>query len=94
MYKKTYNKFQAKPAKRKRTDNISEYEDNKLLYTFVKQRSPHTIKFVEDKEDAWFIYVITFKNKSGLMTDLSMIIASDLETWVSSVKRMGFELKK
>lgn len=94
MYKKPYNNFRAKTVKPKRTDNISDYENNKLLYTLIKPRSPNTIKFVEDKEDPWFIYVLTFKTKSGLISDSSMIIAADLDTWVSSVKRMGFEIKK
>jgi hypothetical protein len=94
MYKKTYNKFQAKTVKPKRTDNVSEYADNKVLYTFNKKRSPLTVKFFEDKEDPWFIFVITFKTKTGIVSDSSMIIAADIETWVRSIERMGYELKK
>jgi 3'-phosphoadenosine 5'-phosphosulfate (PAPS) 3'-phosphatase len=91
MYKKH---FRAKTIKQKNIENISDYSKNKILYSFIKEHSPNSIVIVEDKEDPWFIHILTYRTKTGVIMDSSMIIASDLETWVNSVKRMGFELKK
>lgn len=91
MYKKS---FKAKTVKEKSTENISEYSDYKVIHSFTKQRSPNSVVIVQDKNDEWFYYVITYRTKTGIITDSSMIIGSDLETWVRSVERMGYELKK
>jgi len=91
MYK-NFNK--AKTVKEKSTENISNYSDYKAVHRFTKQHSPNSVVIVQDKNDDWFYYVITYRTKTGIITDSSMIIGSDLETWVRSVERMGYELKK
>lgn len=89
---KNFNK--AKTVKEKSTENISDYSDYKAVHKFAKQRSPNSVVIVQDKNDGWFYYVITYRTKTGIITDSSMIIGSDLETWVRSIERMGYELKK
>lgn len=93
MYKKYDNKA-AKPKKEKSTENIKDFSKNKVLYTLTKPHSPHTIVFLEDLEDPWFVYVTTYKTKAGTITDSSMIIAADVETWLSHMLSLGHELKK
>jgi len=89
-----YNKNRAKTVKEKSTENIKDFIDNKILYTLAKPRSPQTIVFLEDKEDPWFVYVKTYKTKSGIITNSSMIIAADVEAWLSHLKSNGYELQK
>jgi len=91
MYKKP---FKAKTVKEKSTENISDYSDYKVIHRFSKDHSPNSVVIVQDKGDDWFYYVITYRTKTGIITDSSMIIGSDLETWVRSVERMGYQLKK
>jgi len=93
MYKKTYKPFKAKTVKEKSTENIKEFS-NKILYTLEKARSPHTIVFIEDDIDPWFVFVKTFKTKSGIITDSNMIIGSDVESWISHLQHVGWTLKK
>jgi len=89
------NVFKAKTVKEENiTENVSVYAENKVLYTFDKPRSPITVKFFEDKNDSWIVYVVMFKTKSGIITDTSIIIADDVETRKKSIERMGFILKK
>jgi len=94
MYKKPYKPFRAKTVKEKSTENIKDFAKNKVLYTLEKPRSPQTIAFVEDKDDPWFVYVKYFKTKSGVITDSSMMIKSDIETLLIHLKRLGWEMKK
>lgn len=93
MYKKFDNKTN-KPIKEKKTENIADYSNSKVLYTLTKAHSPHTIVFLEDPEDPWFVYVTTFKTKAGTITNSSMITAKDVDVWLSHVLSMGHELKK
>jgi hypothetical protein len=85
-----YNKYRAKTVKEKSTENIKDFMDNKILYTLSKPHSPQTIVFVEDKEDPWFVYVKTYKTKSGIITDSSQIIASDVATRLTHLKAVGY----
>jgi len=88
-----YKKFEKKP-KAKSTENIKDFSKNKVLYTLTKPHSPHTIVYLEDLEDPWFVHVTTYKTKSGIITDSSMIIASDVDTWLSHMLSFGHEVKK
>jgi hypothetical protein len=90
MYKKT----QAKTVKEKSVENIKDFIDNKILYTLTKPHSPQTIAVIEDSKDPWFVYLKYYKTKSGVIADSSMIIAGDLETQLSHLQRLGWEIKK
>jgi len=94
MYKKTFNKVTSKIKKEISTENIKDFSANKVLHTLTKLHSPHTIVFIEDLNDPWFVHVKTFKTKMGTITDSSMIIASDVSTWTNHMLRLGHELKK
>jgi hypothetical protein len=89
-----YKKFQAKTVKEKTVENIKDFEKNKTLFTLTKPRSPQSIAVIEDLNDPWFVYITYYKTKSGIIADSSMIIAGDLETHVSHLQRLGWELKK
>ena len=92
MMNKKFNK--PKTVKEKITENIKDYSDYKVIHTFVKQHSPNSIVIVQDKNDDWFYYVITYRTKTGIITDSSMIIGSDLESWIRSITQAGFEITK
>jgi len=85
MYKKPEKK--EKPA----YGNIKDYAKNKLLYTLVKPNAINSIALLEDLDDPWFILVLTYKTKSGIIVDNTTIIASDIKTWLSHLTNMGYE---
>lgn len=74
--------------------NIKVFFTYPLLYTFNKVRSPNSIDIVQNKDDDWFFHVITYRTKTGKIVNNSMIIKSDLDIWINSIKREGFSLKK
>ena len=74
-------------------ENIINYEKNKELYHLTKKRSSHSIKLVEDIDDKWFVYVLEYKTKSGEILHNSMIIAKDIDTWLSHLQHSGYEIK-
>jgi hypothetical protein len=92
MYQKNNYKPFKKKIVREKIENIEDFSKNKVLYTLSKPRSPQTIKFIEDLEDPWFVYVKTYKTKSGVITDSSMIIAKDVEDWMSHLLHLGYEV--
>lgn len=79
--------------KKEKTENIKDFNKHKELCTLSKPRSPHSIKIVEDINDSWFLYVLTYKNKSGDITDWSMIISSDYETRLRYLLQVGWIIK-
>ena len=69
-----------------------ELQDAKRLYVLKKKRSPHTIEFIEDPEDDWFVYVAQIKNTTKKFESFSMIIQKDVETWLRSKVGEGWEI--
>jgi hypothetical protein len=63
---------------------------NKVIAEMIKVRSPHTIIFYEDPHDDYFIHVAQVRTKTGDITDESLIIRPDLETWIRHYNRIGF----
>ena len=59
----------------------------------IKVRSPHTIIFYEDPQDGYFIHVAQVRIKTGDITDESLIIRPDLDTWIRHYSRVGFLLQ-
>lgn len=87
--------FKPKTTEAKTFDNIKNYSNHKVLYRLSKPRSHHEIVFLEHENDPWFIWVKTYKTKSGDIIDSSFIVKPDLETWVSRrLDSLGYELKK
>jgi len=89
MYKKPYR---AKTIREKSVGNIQDYLNYKSIYKLIKKHSPNTIEFFEDKDDPWFVHVITYSNKTGKITDSSMIIASDVESWKTHLLHLDYKL--
>jgi hypothetical protein len=88
-----YKKF-VKKEKKEITENIKSFNNHKQLYLLTKTHSPQTTVFVEDMNDDWFVYVLTYRTKSGVITDKSMIIKSDCDTRLRHLISVGHELKK
>lgn len=59
-----------------------ELKDAKRLYVLKKKRSPYTIEYIEDPDDSWFVYVVKIRNTSKKYESVSMIIQSDVQTWL------------
>jgi hypothetical protein len=60
------------------------------LYTLKKKGSPHKIDFIVDKLDDWFIHVVTIRNKTNKIEDISMIIRKDIPGWITYLATMGW----
>ena len=89
MYKKFVKKENKAPV-----ENIKSFDNHKQLYLLTKAHSPQTTVFVEDMNDDWFVYVITYRTKSGVITDKSLIIKSDCNNRLRHLISLGHELKK
>ena len=51
----------------------------------------HSIYFMTDDPEEWFINCIEYRTKSGIVVHDSLIIAADLKQWVEWHQRMGWE---
>ena len=71
--------------------NIKNYKKTNILVTYKKNKSPFLITFVRDNTDDWFIDVVHHKKKSGEVTDVSRIIAKDLNNWALWKESLGWE---
>ncbi len=64
----------------------------KLLYQLTKFRSKYNIKFIEDKDDPWFVYIVY--NETKKMSDIKskMIIKKDIDLFIKSLTTNGWNL--
>jgi hypothetical protein len=67
-------------------------QDAKRLYVLKKKGSPHTVEYIEDPEDDWFVYVVKIRNTSKKFESFSMIIQKDVETWLGYDTRTGWAI--
>jgi hypothetical protein len=51
-------------------------------FKLIKPKAHTEITFKPDKEDSWFIYIITNERKSGKQTSKSMIIEKDFDDFL------------
>jgi len=65
----------------------------KILTTMIKRRSPLTVLFAEDPEDNYIIHISEVRTSTGQVTDETMIIRPDLQTFINSYKRRNFFIK-
>ena len=77
--------------KKKETQNISEFSDYKKLLKMKKKRSPHTVEFLCDDPDGWFINCVEYRTKSGVVMHDDYIIETGLAGWISWHKNLGWE---
>jgi hypothetical protein len=69
-----------------------ELQSAKRLYILKKKGSPHTIEYIEDPEDDWFVYVVKVRNTSKKFDSFSMIIQKDVESWLRCDTGQGWEI--
>lgn len=55
-----------------------------------KPKARTAILFRPDKQDDWFVDVITFELKSGKETSRSIIIQKDVEDWLNMYRNKGW----
>jgi hypothetical protein len=67
-----------------------ELQDAKRLFILKKKGSPHTLEYIEDPEDDWFVYVVKIRNTSKKFESCSMIIQKDIETWMNVSLQEGW----
>lgn len=71
--------------------NISEYSKTKILCILRKDKTLQNILFVEDDDDKWFIDVVTYKAKSGVIVDIQTIIRPDVDHQILHLQHLGYE---
>lgn len=82
-------------SKAKDKTSIEEFKNHRLLYRLKKKRSPLGMDFYIEKGEDWFIDVVTYRRKSGVITNESMITEKDLEDWVERCQRIsGWEIEE
>ena len=67
-----------------------ELQDAKRLFILKKKGSPHTLEYIEDPDDDWFVYVVKIRNTSKKFESCSMIIQKDIETWMNVSLQEGW----
>lgn len=72
--------------------NIRDFDRSKLLYSLIKPKAQNAIKIIQDDEDPSFLSVLTYKPKNGEITDNNFIISKDLDTWLSHLSGMGYQI--
>jgi len=80
-----------KKVEEKVIKNISEFSDYKEIAKFEKPRSPRTLVFLTNDPDEWFIDIIYYKTKSGIVTTEEYIIAKDLPDWIRWKEGLGWK---
>ena len=77
--------------KKENTQNISDFSAYKKLVSMTKKRSPHSIVFCTDDPEGWFINCVEYRTKSGVVIHDDYIIETDLESWITWHKNLGWE---
>jgi hypothetical protein len=75
----------------KNLQNISEFASYKELARFKKKRSPHSVVFVTEDPEGWFIHCVEYKTKSGEVMYDDYIIEKDMNDWLTWHKNLGWE---
>lgn len=77
-------------SKKKIEHNISEFSSFKILSTWKKAKSPHTVVFVTNDPEGWFINCVEYRTKSGVVIHDDFIIEGDLEDWYKWHEGLGW----
>lgn len=92
----TGNKWKKETHQKEKEAKFLNY-DLKIFAIFKKKRSPYIYVFQvseldeSPKGEEWFIDVLKIKTKTLEIVDKSMIIRKDMDIWLNSIKRLGFE---
>jgi hypothetical protein len=63
----------------------------KLIKVFNKPKAKTGYKMYQDKDDSWFVYVIKYDLKTNKSTQISMVTANDIPSWVSMLNKDGWQ---
>jgi len=78
---------------KQKAEVLRDYRFHKVLYEMRKHHSPLTILICTfDIPDEWLIDIVEYKTKTELVTDNYMILANQIETFISLYKKNGFEI--
>ena len=64
----------------------------KVLQSLEKKRSPIKVDFMilkEDSDDDWFVTIVKYKKKSGIVSGTSLITMNDYEDFVERYCRLS-----
>ena len=75
----------------KEIQNISEFADYKKLAKMKKKRSPHTVEFLCNDPEGWFIDCVEYRTKSGVVMHDDCINEKDMPSWITWHNNMGWE---
>jgi len=71
-------------------EKISDFKNHVSIATYTKPRSANSIKVVQDIDEPTFLYVLTYRTKTGLIVETNMIVDKDFQTWDKLIKSTGF----
>ena len=70
-------------------ENIKDYSDFTNLLTMTKNKSIFNVGFYHG-EDVELIYVMKYRIKSGLVSESSIVIDTDMPRWIEIYEKEGF----
>ena len=77
--------------KKEKVLKLSDFSSYKKILELHKERSPHTMLVcTNDFPDEWFITILEYKTKSQIVTNESLIIEKDLESWLEWYQKSGW----
>jgi hypothetical protein len=77
------------PVKKEKLGNISKYNTKKIICT-LPSNGLHSVSFIGTDEDNWFVDVVKYKTKSGIIQESCMIVAKDIPRWREIYRGEGF----
>ena len=73
--------------------NIDEFGTKfKRLHKLTKPRSPQVVEFMTDDPDEWFIDVVRYRRKSGVIVEYLLILKKELKEYLEREQRYGWVL--
>jgi hypothetical protein len=76
-------------AKEKVKENIKDYSHFNQLFTMTKEKSMFSVLFCTDKDD-FLVYVMRYRNKSGVISEQSIVLQPDIPRWIEIYEKEGF----
>lgn len=74
-------------------ENITDFKNYKKIHKLTKPRSPLVIEIMtDDFPSEWLTTVITYKAKSGQVTDHHLILQNEIKDRLDWYKRGGYIL--
>jgi len=74
-------------------DNIENFKNYKKLHKLTKPRSPLVIEFMtDDFPSEWLTTIITYKAKTGSVTNHVLILQNEIEHRIEMLQKEGYIL--